>query len=70
MLLDGTKDSKPSKRTEGLLEKGMKGLSKECTQVKSDRERQIPYDTLICGNLKKKKDTNELIYKREEDLET
>ena len=36
----------------------------------SDRERQIPYDIAYMWNLKTKKDTNELIYKTEIDLQT
>ena len=44
------------------------------TKEKSDRERQIPYDTTYMWNLKKKqkkhKDTNELIYKTETDSQT
>ena len=38
---------------------------------KSDRERQISYDIAYLWNLKKKKkDTNELIYKTETDSQT
>ena len=35
---------------------------------KSDREKEIPYDTLICGI--KNNDTNEFIYKIETDSQT
>ena len=35
---------------------------------KSEREKQIPYDTTFMQNLKH--DTNELIYKMETDLQT
>ena len=34
---------------------------------KSERGRKIPYDITYMWNLKKKKDTNELIYKTETD---
>ena len=34
---------------------------------KSDRERQISFDITYMWNLKKKKETNELIYKTEKD---
>ena len=37
---------------------------------KPDRERQILYDITYMWNLKKKNDTNELIYKRETDSQT
>ena len=36
----------------------------------SDRERQILYDIPYMQNLKKKNDTNELIYKTETDSQT
>ena len=38
--------------------------------AKSARERQISYDITCMWNLKKKKDTNELIYKIETDSQT
>ena len=38
------------------------------SEVKSDRERQIPYDITYIWNLKN--DTNELIYKAEIDSQT
>ena len=38
------------------------------SEVKSDRERQIPYDIIYMWNLKY--DTNELIYKTEIDSQT
>ena len=37
---------------------------------KSERERQISYDITYVWNLKKKNDTNELIYKTEIDPQT
>ena len=37
---------------------------------KSDRERQISYDIAYMRNLKKKNNTNELIYKTETDSQT
>ena len=39
------------------------------SEVKSDRERKIPYDITYMWNLKKN-DTNELIYKTETDSQT
>ena len=39
------------------------------SEVKSDREKQIPYDITSMWNLKKN-DTNERIYKTEEDSQT
>ena len=38
------------------------------SEVKSERERQIPYDITYMWNLKH--DANELIYKTETDLQT
>ena len=68
MFFDGTKDSKSSRRTTGLLKQGMKGLNKECTQVKQATQRQTACEIAYLWNLKN--DADELIYKTEIDSQT
>ena len=45
-------------------------LKKMINEVKSDRERQTSYDVAYMQNLKKKNDSNELIYKTQTDSQT